>query len=338
MNTTLALFCCILFLSQTVLGFAPVFHQTTSSLCVHDQDDEYLSSKLDYVRSTTSRPKVSCNTRAQTPIMDGCLKNYDTTVACFAAQNASAFTYSLILGAAAPDYLKSLSVKLHSFEYAAIQYQLAEQQTRGRFMSAVNQDKFDPLGFALGYGMHLAEDLVGHYKTGVLTPKYDHPIEFAIDTWAYATYMKHIQKFKTAYPLPVFNDIGLEFVYQAQQQFALWTRDNTPHNVFHAFNKTQVNDGVNDFEKKMLLEAAAVTLNFLWKEELVEMDFCHAQSFEEAESHVLLSQQMCMDACNEWLSIASSSQISSPSSIKKLMQTKVTKIYDAIGGSICVEA
>jgi hypothetical protein len=76
---------------------------------------------------------------------------------------------SYVLGASAPDAFKKLSPTMHSLKFALVQYKLALKQPKTA--------DFDPVAYSLGYGSHLAEDYVGHYKNGYITPEYDHYIE-----------------------------------------------------------------------------------------------------------------------------------------------------------------
>jgi hypothetical protein len=103
----------------------------------------------------------------------GCLTMNNTVAVipsytqCFKSNNAT--WQSFILGAGAPDAVKKLSYTMHSLKFAVIQHKFALTQPA--------TPDFDPVAYSLGYGTHLAEDFVGHYKNGYLTPEYDHPIE-----------------------------------------------------------------------------------------------------------------------------------------------------------------
>ncbi len=61
------------------------------------------------------------------------------------------------MGDISTDALKFYESTIHTFEYASYQYEFSKNYT--------NSNGFDAVEFSLGFGSHLAQDLVGHYST-----------------------------------------------------------------------------------------------------------------------------------------------------------------------------
>lgn len=230
---------------------------------------------------------------------------------------------SYILGGSSPDAVKKLNMRLHSFEFAAMQYRLA-LEVRDKYVP-----RFDPVSFALAYGTHLAQDSVGHYPTGYLTPEYDHAIELAADTWQYFTYYKPINY--TSFPLLLFNDAAIDFITLANQYFA--NQSNMLHEKFVPFTKEQIMSSILQFESIISLEAAFIGSNFLYKEEMIKFDFCKASDFPTAIKHLQLSNEWNLAASKYWIRLAQSSI--DGREIEDKVQEKVKQLFDSHGGTIC---
>ncbi|CAE8616784.1 unnamed protein product, partial [Polarella glacialis] len=81
---------------------------------------------------------------------------------------------SFLAGCSAPDAYKfSTAPALHSLPFAGYLFQAARGQNGSQ----------EQLDFALGWGCHLAQDMVGHHIRGFLNPDEDHWLELATDSY-----------------------------------------------------------------------------------------------------------------------------------------------------------
>lgn len=179
-----------------------------------------------------------------------------TNTLFFHPQESNSTYYSFVLGASAPDAIKHLTSKFHTFRFATFQYQFALTQSQSQ--------TFSPLAFSLGYGAHLAQDFVGHYPTGYLTPEYDHPIEIAADTYNYFAHFKPLGY--NSFPFQKFNAEAVDFVLRANEFYSRQNGTDFPV----PFNRSTIQKSISDFESLISIEAAAVRFNIFYKEESMD--------------------------------------------------------------------
>jgi len=235
---------------------------------------------------------------------------------------------SYVLGGSSPDAVKKLSMRLHSFEFASYQYQYAlalqKQQVKKHRLRGDNAERFDPIAFSLAYGNHLTQDVVGHWRTGYLTPEYDHPIEFAADTFQFFTLYKP-DNF-TLFPFIRFDADAIDFITRANEYFA-----NHTSTKFEPFTRDQIQQSIASFEQMVMLETGVVVFNSLYKDQMVKFDFCQASDYTTALAHLNLSTEWAHGAAKFWLSMDKND----PNSVDNQIQQVVSQLYGKNNGTIC---
>ncbi len=233
--------------------------------------------------------------------------------------DASSSVYSFILGASAPDSVKALSMRLHDYEFATLMYQFAKQQQ--------NTSSFDPVSFSLGYGFHLAQDFVGHFRTGYLNPKYDHEVEFAADTLLYQVYIRKL--FPSSYPVALFNAEAKQFITEANEYFS--AHSSTP---FTPFNSSAISDSIDKFETTAKTESNLVVWNKVYKAELVAFNFCKSKDLDVVLKQLDLSVKWCQDASMQWVNLLNQAKVE-PKDMTAQMSQFVESLYASHSGTIC---
>lgn len=240
---------------------------------------------------------------------------------------------SFVLGGSSPDAVKQLSMRLHSFEFAAYQYEYALMKQRQQRQSVkknknknktVDKSGFDPVAFSLAYGNHLAQDVVGHWKTGYLTPEYDHPIEFAADTFQF--YTEYKPNNFTFFPLVRFDADAIDFLTEANEYFA-----NKTSKPFVPFTRDGIRASIQSFERMVMAEVAAAVLNIIYKDQMVAFDFCKTNEYKKALAHLTLSQEWSDAASKFWMDMNKKN----PESVESQVRLVVEQLYATKNGTIC---
>jgi len=226
----------------------------------------------------------------------------------------SVYARSYMLGASSPDAFKSWRPDLHSFEFAAQLYHHAS--------NASQTASFDPLAFALGFGSHLAQDYCGHFHGGYLNPAKDHEIEFAADTYAVKNFNSFTGK-QGEYDMQL-------FIPPARTYLLLAVRD-----ILNQTDPQPVNKMLDDFDTLMKANGAAVLLNFLYKQEMVQFDYCQITSFDVAQAHLVLSAGWSVSATHEWIRAIAIDPSPTGKAARAATEGWVREIYADYGGSIC---
>eukprot|EP00708_Paratrimastix_pyriformis_P004290 GAFH01003145.1.p1 GENE.GAFH01003145.1~~GAFH01003145.1.p1 ORF type:complete len:271 (-),score=29.03 GAFH01003145.1:152-964(-) len=232
------------------------------------------------------------------------------------AQNCSASTSdrSFILGASAPDAMKSWKPELHDWGFAARQYHYS--------LNVPATDAFDPTAFALGYGAHLAMDYAGHHQNGYLNPAKDHELEFAADSYCVKNYIPFTGTVEAFYPA-LFSAEARQFWVPALQELT-GTTDPAP-----------IQAALDNFDKTLVEEAIAASLNFLYKQMMTNDDFCHAATFDEATRHFTTSAGWSVEAGRVWGKTISSDSTDDGALARGNTQKWVDNVFVQCGGSIC---
>eukprot|EP00771_Trimastix_marina_P000497 gnl/Trimastix_PCT/1516.p1 GENE.gnl/Trimastix_PCT/1516~~gnl/Trimastix_PCT/1516.p1 ORF type:complete len:287 (+),score=67.60 gnl/Trimastix_PCT/1516:39-863(+) len=225
---------------------------------------------------------------------------------------------SFILGSSAPDALKFINPYYHSFDFADKLFNLA------RTSSSPSRD-FDYLAFAQGYGAHLSEDYAGHHRNSILFPKYNHELEFAVDTLLWQ------------------RDAGMKFptqYFDEQPESMRWLSEVVLQQILPPRNHTapsphEVREGLHDFDGLVRTEKAAIVLNVFAKGELVEFNAgnCHCAKYEGCiEPKVNANLDWSLDAASTWVRHKGEHP-------EKPCDAEVRRFVDAqferYGGSIC---
>lgn len=218
-------------------------------------------------------------------------------------------------------------MRLHHFEFATTALTYARS---GRFQS--RDTKFDARAFALGYGYHLAQDFVGHYVRGYLTPEYNRLLQFAVDSGEFHTHFR--KSFLTGFPFQKFNDEAVRFLHEANLYYEEWCRSTSGCAPYSAFNETAVQEAANSLDNLIAVESRLVVLNLIWKQECKEWDFCQAETVEEAMRHLDESKDLSLVASEIWMKNAQGASIPAQQ-MQRVMIDAVEKLYAARGGSIC---
>lgn len=223
--------------------------------------------------------------------------------------------YSFVLGSSSPDSIRTIDYALHAWDFAVYQYQFALNYSR--------TSTFDPVQFALGYGSHLAEDLVGHFKNGYLNPKYNYPLEFAADSYQVHSFKPSPREFKVA----TYNRAGREFIYQSQLYFSKHKPSYKPR------TKAEIEKAIYQFEIMILGEAELAKLNLAYKDQMVKYDFCNSTQFDKAEQYFKLGSEWSWNAAKYWIHLLKEGV--GPNEMSSKMRQFVTDLFAKFNGTSC---
>lgn len=230
---------------------------------------------------------------------------------------------SFLVGSFSPDALKKIDLLFHTFEFAKFQYDFAVKSA-DRFKSA----EFSPVGYAAGFGGHLAADLVGHHANGFLANSGDHEVSFALDGYIFF----NIWGGNTSHPKLTYQPMGSEgitFVYEAITAFAQETKEVSPvtaAQILTAFTNHKNTEA--DRESKILL----------YSEDLIEGDlmkysFCQVKTFSDVLKHLDLSCRWIAETKWWWNQLAG--QSIDRKKVEKEVSDFVDLLYKNNGGTSC---
>lgn len=238
----------------------------------------------------------------------------NVTGPCICPGNAGDATFSLMLGASAPDAVKSLDGALHSFEFAARLYHYSLEHP--------SNSSFHPQSFALGFGMHIAEDYCGHHQNGFLNQDSDrdHIQEFGADTYLVDRHKSMYRSFQFA----LHNNDSRNYFAQAISDLSQGQQ-----------SISRVLQALNDFDEQCTLERDAIALNFLYVEELAYADICGHSNLSVIVPTLQLAQIWSAVGAETWTSSISSLPDPSGSESAQAASDCVDSFFQHHGGTVC---
>jgi hypothetical protein len=221
---------------------------------------------------------------------------------------------SFLAGSSAPDAFKLFSTepKLHSLPFAAALHDFAKQQTN-------SSGSPDALDFALGFGCHVAEDMVGHHAQGYLNPKTDHPLEAATDAYAVR-----------AGSMP-FKQISKEMCTLVVQASAAAGGSIQP------ITQSSGSSAVLKFRALTTTEAGTIAVDLSYKSAMQKDSFCNVSSFDAVRANFELATNWSQLACSRWQALMrSNSSHGNTSGLVAEMAGFVDDLFAKNGDTSCV--
>eukprot|EP00931_Biecheleriopsis_adriatica_P100845 TRINITY_DN76086_c0_g1_i1.p1 TRINITY_DN76086_c0_g1~~TRINITY_DN76086_c0_g1_i1.p1 ORF type:complete len:268 (-),score=52.50 TRINITY_DN76086_c0_g1_i1:63-845(-) len=186
-------------------------------------------------------------------------------------------SHSFLAGCVAPDAYKHFAPWLHSLDFAAYLWERAR--------STGNQDVLD---FALGWGCHIAHDLVGHHSGGFLNPKHDHLLELAADAflWHTAPALRYLQ--------PI-DGVREKLVVEASRDASRGSSGSMPE-----ISEATAASSTSSFSMLATAERAVLVLDMLYESQIVSYSACPVANFSAALANFRLATNWSQAACAAW--------------------------------------
>eukprot|EP01080_Neovahlkampfia_damariscottae_P009933 gene9933-2254_t len=244
----------------------------------------------------------------------GCfLKGLKLNATCFPSDGP---IYSFNLGGGAPDSVKYLEPKLHTFEFAKWQYLFALKNQK-----EFSVDNFNPIEFSLGFASHLSQDLIGHYKKSYLS-KNNRLIQFAVDSRMVHRTEPSMKIFRAQkYTLT-----GKRFIHKANEFYELKKPSYKSHNF------TAISDTIASFERLISTELPLAKLNFLYFSQQKFLDHCEPKTKELAEKNFQTAHGWSQDASRLVQSLLKDNKIQ-PSDVDAIMKKYAADLFQKYGSN-----
>lgn len=233
--------------------------------------------------------------------------NISTTPECFGDN-----FYWQTIGNISPDSVKYLEPKLHTFEYATYQYLYAKSLKNEKFIK-----------FSLGYGYHLAQDLVGHFQNSYLTPQHNRWMQIAIDS----KMIFESQPNSTIFKYQNNNDQGIEFLYNSNVYYSKFNTNYKPHPL------KNITDTIKSFEKVIYLHFQMARLNSGYKDQMKQYDRCKPQNDVEIERNFKRAHHWSIISSNYFRDLLN--QNIPPNRVEPLMYEFVSNLFKRNNNTIC---
>lgn len=247
------------------------------------------------------------------------LHNVNLTQECFNSENVQ--IYSSSLGNSSPDFLKFLEPKLHQFHFATILYQYSKIHN----VNSGALNSFDPVHFSLGYGGHLAQDLVGHYRNSYLSPQYNRYLQFSTDSHQVQNTLPNLDRFI----FKKHKDEVKSFLYNANLFYALkYPSSYKPH------NQTAMNNAIESLSSTIDIELSLAKLNTEYGSQMKDMDFCKAVEVKEAIKNFKRAFNWSLDAWKYFIYLMELN--SHENIVEAKMQEYVHLLFSRNNGTLCL--
>jgi len=191
--------------------------------------------------------------------------------------------YSFQLGTYSPDAFTSFTFAFHNLDYAASQLQYA-------ILYNSTDPDFDPIAWSLGFGAHLANDLVGFHPGGWLRSVSFSTVFLSVDTY---NYLKTPQ-LDYRYFAPAVDKVA-KFASAASQYYATMHPDFTPVSVVAVKTACNLYD---QYSKAFLVN---VTSNTDYQNLLIAGDPYNPADWTECESHLTMQMECCKQVAAFWI-------------------------------------
>ena len=213
-----------------------------------------------------------------------------------------------MLGAFSPDAFKQAHRFIHSFEYAAAQFEFARH--------APPSPTFNATAFSLGFVAHLLQDYVGHHANGFLNPAEDHPLEIAVDAYEYKN------------RVPGFG------VHSAGAEAAAFIASSTAaYNASTALTAAEAASQWSSFNLLQLAELALIYVDFSFQTDIQKYDVCKAADWPHALANLEFAQQWSANAVQIFLDSVANGALAADA-IKRA-QAWVEAAFAGNGGTNC---
>lgn len=218
---------------------------------------------------------------------------HQSLCAHYSLRNSSEF----VAGCSAPDAFKHIKTGLHSLPFAA-----------ALFATANGTAEVD---FALGYGCHLAADVVGHRNNGFLNPQSDHPLELATDAMN-------------------FRDAHRGSLQQISSKMSDLVSRASAGSV-NSVSESEASTAVAKFRVLTTTEAAALAVDAFYQKQMIRFSFCNVSSFAEVMDDYQRASLWNKEACSTW-QLAMLEGTPSPEAV---LYERVGQLFVSNGGTSC---
>lgn len=238
------------------------------------------------------------------------IRGIDLNRTCFESQAM----YSVVLGNGAPDSVKYLEPKLHTFEFAAWQFQFAKDYPRS--------GDFNAIDFSIGFGYHLAQDVVGHHKSSYLSGN-NRWMQFAVDSRKVLTSVPDHKVFKWQR----YNDMATKFIHAAQVFYSTKNPEYKPHPL------DKIAETVKSFDTVIATEVEIARFNTGYRRQQSEYDICKPTTEEQMNKNFDQAYTWSIDASRFAADLIE--KITEPKRIEGMVHSYVDAKFTANGGTYC---
>jgi hypothetical protein len=240
------------------------------------------------------------------------IQNVDRNATCFQGFPM----YSMTLGNGAPDSVKYLEPKFHSFEFAAWQYQFAK--------SYPPTAQFKPIDFAIGFGYHLSQDVVGHHKNSYLSPQHNRWMQFAVDSRKVQTSKPD----RNIFQWRRYNDDAIKFLYDSNVFYANKNPSYKPHPI------EKLAETVKAFDTVIGAEVELARFNTGYKNQQMEYDPCKPSNEVEMEANFKRAYEWSVLSSKYFLSLIEKDE--NPRNFDGLIHKFVDAMFARQNGTLCL--
>jgi len=254
----------------------------------------------------------------------GLVLNETATATTHLSSSSLAASYSYFLaGCTAPDAMKYISPELHTLEFSAVLYLYAAAYmtpyyfTNKKNHNQENRNDATMEEFALGYGCHIASDLVGHHLNGFIDPLHDHSLEFATDAYLYHQHQRRQQQM---YQLrhtnqPSYNTLSFPNKLTDQEADMIYSASQTATTQYNIsmhpniVSQKQVRSAMHKFNAMETVEKQMMKFDLVYRTDMIKYSACkHSKRssssksipFENVIQDLQLSSDWIKQMCIHW--------------------------------------